>query len=158
MVDSAGTRTVAEMTSPVVPGMYLGGAFAFVFNQRDEMLLLRERDSKRKYMWDLPGGTLVTDEQPLVGLRREVLEETGLTIAISSPLCHLKWDRHESGHPILVAFYLAEVASGQVRLSGEHIGHRWMDQETMRREDVVLPPGREATAAMLALRSHLRGA
>lgn len=138
--------------------MFLGGAFAFIFNAADEMLLLREDGAKRKYDWDLPGGTLTTDEQPLTGLRREILEETGLTITVSSPLCHLKWDRHESGHPILVAFYLAEVASGQLRLSGEHVAHRWVDEQTMRSEDLVLPPGREATAAIFALRRHLRRA
>src|SRR5688572_19193849 len=108
------------------PGLFLGAAFAFVFNEQGEVLLLREHDSKRKYMWDLPGGTLASGERPLDGLRREVMEETGLAIELSSPFSYLKWDRHESGRPILVAFYLAHCRDGEVTMSGEHAGYRWV--------------------------------
>ena len=110
-------------------GLYLAGAFAFVFNDAGRFLLLEERQDKRKYMYDLPGGTLQPDEDPIAGLRREVLEETGIAIRDISPLCHLKYDRHESGRPILVAFHVARTASTDVVISTEHAGHRWVTRE-----------------------------
>jgi 8-oxo-dGTP diphosphatase len=147
---------LSGMPSSTTGGLFMGGAFAFLFNSAGEILLLREQSGGRKYTWDLPGGTLVPDEQPLDGLRREVLEETGLVIEVESPLCHLKWDRHESGRPILVAFYIARTVGDDVRLSSEHVTYRWVDEATLDREELVLPPGREATAAIFALRKHLR--
>lgn len=110
-------------------GQYLAGAFAFLFDHSDRFLLLEEREGTKKYMFDLPGGTLQPNEEPTAGLRREVLEETGIEIGTVSHLCHLKYDMHESGQPILVAFYVARTTSSTVRLSREHAGHRWVTRE-----------------------------
>ena len=46
----------------------------------DRVLAIRRRDNGK---WEPPGGTLEPDEAIVVGLRREVAEETGL--AISEP-------------------------------------------------------------------------
>jgi len=134
-----------ELDPPIVPdldlpSLYLGGAFAFVFNARGEILILRENSRARKYEWDLPGGTLVREEQPLDALYREVYEETGLTVKLLHPACLLKHDRHESGYPILVAFYLAETTSDKVALSAEHVACRWISHEQLLAEKIPLPP------------------
>lgn len=113
---------------------YLAAAFAFVFDQHGRMLLLDEQDDDRKYMCDLPGGTLTDQEGPVSGLHREVREETGLHIELLSPLCWLKWDMHESGYPILVAFYIAEARESTVSLSPEHQSFRWISIEEFQRE------------------------
>ena len=42
------------------------------------IMLTRRRWEPFAGMWDLPGGFLHEDEHPLVGLRRELAEETGL--------------------------------------------------------------------------------
>jgi ADP-ribose pyrophosphatase YjhB (NUDIX family) len=49
--------------------------------ERDGRVLLAKRaiDPRRGY-WDLPGGFLEEGEDPLDGLRREFLEETGLDV------------------------------------------------------------------------------
>jgi 8-oxo-dGTP diphosphatase len=120
------------------PGLFLAAAFAFVFNKRGELLLLHEHESSRKYMWDLPGGTLLPDERPLDGLRREVREETGLAIEALFPFSYLKWDRHDSGRPILVAFYLAECVDTEVQMSSEHSGYRWVTPEHYLREGLTV--------------------
>ncbi|MFD5520568.1 NUDIX domain-containing protein [Streptomyces sp. NPDC127066] len=104
----------------------MAAAFAFVFSPDGKLLLLKEDEKKRKYMWDLPGGTLSNSEDPLHGLHREVREETGLHIDVMSPTCWLKWDLHESGNPILVAFYLATCRASHVTVSEEHTSYRWV--------------------------------
>jgi 8-oxo-dGTP diphosphatase len=43
-------------------------------------LLLCEHTYRRKFPWGLPGGDLKVGEDPEVGIRREVYEETGLAI------------------------------------------------------------------------------
>jgi 8-oxo-dGTP diphosphatase len=122
--------------------LYMGAAFAFVFNSRGEILLLREDSKKRKYEWDMPGGTLEQEETPIEGLHREVLEETKLSIEIIHPMCFLKWDRHENGCPILVAFYLAKLLTEDMTLSAEHTRHRWVTLNMLKEEEIKLPPGR----------------
>jgi len=136
--------------------LYMGAAFAFIFNERGEILLLRENSRKKKYDWDMPGGTLEQEETPLAGLHREVREETGLAIEVLHPFCFLKWDRHESGHPILVAFYVARLLSDDMKLSIEHVNHRWVGLEALRAEDIKLPPGWESVEAAFKLYSSIK--
>ncbi len=48
---------------------------------RDGRVLLgRRKHEPRKGYWDLPGGFLEEGEEPLIGLRREFREETGLEL------------------------------------------------------------------------------
>lgn len=126
---------------------YLAAAFAFLFDKNGELLLLRENEEHAKYTWDLPGGTLTDDERPLDGLRREVFEETGLRIRLLSPLCWLKWDMHDSGQPILVAFYVAEVADGKVSLSEEHASYRWISPTEFRTQGIEVSAEQEIVEA-----------
>jgi len=141
------------MTMPKLgrPSLFMGGAFAFVFNERGEFLILRENDRARKYDWDLPGGTLDDEEPPIEGLHREVYEETGLTIRLLTPSCFLKWDRHESNYPILVAFYLSEPTSDTVCLSNEHISYQWITRERLKADAIKLPPSEEMLDAIFHL-------
>lgn len=136
--------------------LYMGAAFAFIFNGGGEILLLRENIRKKKYDWDMPGGTLEDEETPLEGLHREVREETELEIEVIHPFCFLKWDRHESGHPILVAFYIARLLSDQMKLSIEHANHRWIGLEALRAEGIELPPGKQSVEAAFQLYSLIK--
>ena len=68
--------------------------------------------------WDLPGGHLHKDEvdDPVRGLKREVKEETGLEI--SGPV----W-LFQKKHRI---FYKVPLPKGQIKLSDEHTGHKFI--------------------------------
>lgn len=129
---------------------YLAAVFAFLFDQTGRLLLLSEQDSERKYMCDLPGGTLTDDEQPVAGLYREVYEETGLRIRLLSSLCWLKFDIHDSGCPILVAFYIAETSQVNVSLSPEHKSFRWVTTEEFMREGLEVSADPEIVEACFA--------
>jgi len=55
-------------------------ASAFVLDDGGHVLLARRAYEPDAGLWDVPGGFLEEGEDPLEGLRRELLEETGLTI------------------------------------------------------------------------------
>jgi 8-oxo-dGTP diphosphatase len=133
------------------PSLFMGGVFAFIFNPLGEILILREDGGSRKYDWDLPGGTLTDEESPVEGLHREVFEETGLTIRLLTLSCFLKWDQHESGYPILVAFYLAQSSSKEVCLSEEHIAYQWVSRDRIKSEGIILPPSESIIDAVFRL-------
>jgi len=48
--------------------------------KRDRVLLVERAKAPLKGYWSLPGGVLETGEQLQEGIRREVLEETGLVV------------------------------------------------------------------------------
>lgn len=79
------------------------GVKAIISNSEGDILLLRR--SEEKYgkdlgHWDIPGGRIVSGETLLNNLRREVLEETGLSISDEIELLHAQdillpdMDRH----------------------------------------------------------------
>lgn len=63
-------------------------ARAVVLNTRAEILLVRHRDQKREF-YVLPGGRVEPGETSAEAVRREVLEETGLSVRIGE----LRWVR-----------------------------------------------------------------
>ena len=52
---------------------------AMILNDQDQLLLC-EHTYRRLHAWGLPGGDLKTGEDPLDGIKREILEETGLRV------------------------------------------------------------------------------
>jgi ADP-ribose pyrophosphatase YjhB (NUDIX family) len=55
-------------------------ACALVVDPEGRLLLARRAHEPYAGKWDLPGGFLEEGEEPLDGLRRELLEETGLDV------------------------------------------------------------------------------
>lgn len=57
-------------------------ASAFVVDDDGRILLARRAFEPDAGLWDVPGGFLEEGEDPVAGLRRELLEETGLEIEV----------------------------------------------------------------------------
>ncbi|MCD8262554.1 MAG: NUDIX domain-containing protein [Bacteroides sp.] len=53
-------------------------AVAFILNHKNELLIARRAKEPAKGTWDLPGGFIDPAETGEEGIRREVLEETGM--------------------------------------------------------------------------------
>jgi ADP-ribose pyrophosphatase YjhB (NUDIX family) len=53
---------------------------AFVVDEAGRVLLTRRAHEPDAELWDSPGGFLLEGEDPFVGLRRELKEETGLSV------------------------------------------------------------------------------
>lgn len=83
--------------------------------------------------WDIPGGRIESDEPIMDGLRREVMEESGLTIepirlvgagenfpSIKGESCH-----------VVRLYYLADAITTNVTLSRDHDAYEWIDPQSV---------------------------
>lgn len=104
----------------------------------NEMLMLRrsQTDVRRPLQWDLPGGMLEEKEELLEGVKREILEETGLEIEDPLPFYSVtklrSWTDEEGDHTdnVVYIFYRGEANSKDVKLSNEHDKFQWSELDS----------------------------
>ena len=78
--------------------------------------------------WEPPAGRLQTGESFEEGAVRELYEETGLLVAPGRILA--TWvGASPSGGLLAAVTYAGRVSGGEVRLSDEHLDHRWVTVE-----------------------------
>jgi len=109
------------------PDRLLAGAF--VTDESGRLLLLRR--SKGQFMegyWEIPSGHVEAGEGIEDAVRREVSEETGLTVQTVAPLLGEFSYRNGSGSLSLLKNYPVTV-TGTARLSDEHDDMRWVADE-----------------------------
>jgi 8-oxo-dGTP pyrophosphatase MutT (NUDIX family) len=75
--------------------------------------------------WELPGGRLSREESPGAGLRREINEETGLSVTIVDVLKANSWV-NSAGKDRFAVHYDCEPTSETVELSDEHVDSAWV--------------------------------
>jgi len=96
------------------------GAMALI-QDADGRVLVVEHTYRRRVPWGLPGGWLKTGETPEAGLRREVMEETGLRVVVEQLLAADFWTRSQFD-----LLYRCRVVDGTYRPSDETGQHRWL--------------------------------
>lgn len=97
---------------------------AMIFHD-GKLLLLQKNDAEILHHWEFPGGGLGPKEDFLTGLRREVMEETGLDIHVMAPVG--VWSYEKKNGQFLNGLIFAAVAdTGIVRLSDEHVDYHWI--------------------------------
>jgi ADP-ribose pyrophosphatase YjhB (NUDIX family) len=109
------------------------GAEAVCFDDRGRILLGRRAFDPGKGLWDLPGGFLHEDEQPLDGLRREIKEETALELEAEEFLGF--WLEPYDGRIVLCLAWTAD-ATGDARAGDDLVEVRWFEPNE-------LPPASE---------------
>jgi 8-oxo-dGTP diphosphatase len=108
---------------------FIVGQKAVIFNDQDEILFLRRSEKVgRAGGWDFPGGRL-EHEQPVAGLKREIWEETQLTVQEIQPIGVVVREPREPDQNLLVIGYMANWQSGEVTLSWEHTAFQWLNHE-----------------------------
>ncbi|MFI2074539.1 NUDIX hydrolase [Streptomyces triculaminicus] len=91
------------------------------------LLLHRPADDYLGGLWELPSGGVDTGESLIEALRREVAEETGLTVtAVGGYLGHFDY-RSGSGRATRQFNFTATVAGETLTLT-EHDAHLWADR------------------------------
>ena len=108
---------------------------AFIVNDKEELLLIRreDKDVHAAGAWEIPGGRLEPGEDPFEGLKREVMEETGIRIEIGPPMRVYQFTR-DDGLKILMLVFLCKPLTHAVRLSPEHTDFCWAKEAEWERK------------------------
>lgn len=102
-----------------------------IITDNDRILLLQRArdDSYNAGLWEFPGGKIDADEEPEDGLIREVFEETGLIVSVSSSVAHVETELIRSGkyegRLYVALFYAVQRLGGDLTLSNEHGAAQW---------------------------------
>lgn len=100
------------------PEQPLVGVAAVIF-KREEVLLVRRGQEPAKGVWSLPGGLVEVGESLVEAVKREIKEETGLTVGILGVTAVLERIYRDSDdripyHYILIDF-ICEYEAGDLR-------------------------------------------
>ena len=92
-----------------------------IFGPSDDILILQRNSDDN---WELPGGRLSSYEGVSEGLRREIREETSLSIDIEDILLANSWINDQNNDRFGV-YYVSNTEQRSVRLSEEHTDFMW---------------------------------
>ena len=135
-------------------------AKAVIMNDKNQILILREDshdESTQAGLYGLPGGRINTDESFFDGLKREVLEETGLKVEAIKPVFVGEWWPTIKGVKthIVAVFILCRTKSTTVKLSEEHDDFVWLDAADFAKYK-FMPPDDEVALSVFKDESTIR--
>ena len=102
---------------------------------RGKEILLQNRVKKDWAGWTLPGGHIEAGESIVESVRREMLEETGLTLG-RVQLCGVKQFPREDGLRYLVMLFKSDDFSGEL-VSSEEGQMAWIPMDRLKEYDTV---------------------
>lgn len=144
-------------SADVEPARYALSAVVYAEREDEILLLQRAEGSAMAGQWFLPGGFVEPGELPEEGARRELLEEGGVQIDGDLEIIGC-YPMYVYGYDMLQISYRGRVAAGEVTISHEHDGARWVKASDMRAlltDDVItdMAGGNDDVARLLA---HIR--
>lgn len=95
-----------------------------VISGPSDNILILQRNSDND--WELPGGRLSSYEGVSEGLRREIREETSLSVDIKDILLANSWINDQNNDRLGV-YYGSDTEQKRVRLSREHTDFMWVN-------------------------------
>ncbi len=106
----------------------------FIVNNGKLFVMKRAKDDVQSpNIWEIPGGRLDPGEDPIIGLQREVREETGLYIKVIRPMTVRHFTRKD-GQVITMLVFLCKPIGGFLQIREEHSDSKWMDLENYKEE------------------------
>ncbi len=116
------------------PGTYHRVVEIFTVNSRGELLLTLRSPDKYPFpdMWEVTGGSVLAGEDSLTAARRELREETGLSVEDGE----IEWIHTRRGKTVLMDVYLARkdaAISDLTMQEGETAAAQWVTFDTFER-------------------------
>jgi 8-oxo-dGTP diphosphatase len=115
---------------PKQPLVGVGG----VVIDRDRVLLIRRGSEPLKGEWSLPGGLLELGEELAAGVRRELLEETGLEVEplrIILPFDRIVREGVRVKYHYVIVDYLCRRKRGRLRPASDVVDARWVRRKDL---------------------------
>lgn len=82
-----------------------------------QILLVENKRADGRVDWSMPGGVIEPEEDPMLGLQREVLEETGLVVELWGPrLWTTKALSNSMGFDLIAHTYIAHAVGGDINI------------------------------------------
>lgn len=108
---------------------------ALIVDDAGRVLLGRRAQEPAAGRWDILGGFVHEDEQPLDALRREIREETGLDVVPVEFVAAVADRYGEEGGPTLNLCWTARVAGGTLEPREELAEVRWFAPDALPRPE-----------------------
>ena len=131
MTDADPLRNDLAASSEFEPAQYALSAVVYAERGDEILLLQRAEGSAMAGQWFLPGGFVEPGELPEEGARRELFEEGGVRIDGDLEIVGC-YPMFVYGYDMLQISYRGRVAAGDVTISHEHDGARWVKAADMR--------------------------
>jgi len=105
-----------------------------VIKNKDTYLILKRSPHAKTFPehWDFPGGKLEPNEDPVLGIEREIREETQLDLKAVIVLGSYEFDLLDAGY--VTHQYVVYETAGKIHdpvLSDEHTDYRWATKKEM---------------------------
>lgn len=123
------------------PKLFIATKAFIAFSEK--VLIVKESqayaDGTNMGKFDVVGGRVKPGQKFKQSLKREVLEETGLSIKIGKPFFVNETNhsiRHEKWHIIRI-FFACQATTNKVKLSQDHKEFRWIDPSKFTKEQLI---------------------
>ncbi|MHA1203089.1 MAG: NUDIX domain-containing protein [Candidatus Heimdallarchaeaceae archaeon] len=97
--------------------------------EKDEKYLILKRSKERDFepeAWETVTGRLEKDESPVMGVQREIMEETGLKAEVIFPLDVGFFYRGGKEFPMVFISFYCKYIEGEVEITWEHSEYKWI--------------------------------
>ena len=98
------------------------------------VLLIRRGTEPLKGEWSIPGGVLELGENLMEGVRREVLEETGLKVrpmSVVAVLDRIQRDGKRVRYHYVIIDYVCRPTGGRLKPGSDVLDARWVEREEL---------------------------
>jgi 8-oxo-dGTP diphosphatase len=106
-------------------------AIGALIEKEDQYLILHRSPDKDvgANLWEFVTGRLEEEEDPSLGVLREVKEEVDLDVEVIMPIHTSFFYRGSKDYPMVFIVYWCRYLQGEVKISWEHTEYKWISLE-----------------------------